>query len=103
MGQDDIIDRLMTVERDAEALVNQAQTESERVLREAEQEERQKDDEALTARQRELSEELDRRRKELDAARSEEINNYRSALKERGLDPDALRSSIDEILTDPRA
>jgi vacuolar-type H+-ATPase subunit H len=103
MGQDDIIDRLMSVERDAESLVNDAQTESERILREAEQEERQKHDDALAARQHELSAELELRRKQLDAVRTEEINNYRSALNDRELDPDALRSSIDEILKNHRA
>lgn len=103
MSQDDIIDRLMGVERDAENLVSQAQSESERLLREAEQQERVKYDDALAARQHELSADLDRQKKELDAERADKINGYRSALKERKLDPDALRSAVDEILTIHRA
>ncbi len=98
MEHDDIIDRLMTVERDAESLVNEAQAESDRLLREAEQTERQQHEETIAEKQHALAHELDEQKKVVAAARSRETEQFRSDLESRQMDENALFVEIDGIL-----
>ncbi|HUX14665.1 MAG TPA: hypothetical protein VMW87_16685 [Spirochaetia bacterium] len=98
MDHDDIIDRLMTVEREAESLVGDAQAETDRLLREAEQTERQHHEEAVAEKQHTLARELEEQKKTITAARVQETERFRSDLESRQVDQNALFSEIDAIL-----
>jgi vacuolar-type H+-ATPase subunit H len=99
MPGDDIIDRLMSVEHEAELLVEHAQADADTIVRETEQAERARYDAAVAARIGELAAILDHRRGELAEERNATLSRYQEDLKSRPLDRPALHAVIDSLLS----
>jgi len=98
MPGDDIIDRLLSTERQAEKLVESAQTEADRQVRELEQSERLRYAAEVAARSEKLAAELAQLGRELDQEREAAIARYRRELADRRLNTEALNSAIESIL-----
>ena len=98
MADDDIIDHLLSIEQEADALVKQTQNDSDRILRDAEHEERTKHENALSDKRQQLTSELSKHRSELESKRNTEIAAYEAGLRDRPIDGESARSVIGETL-----
>lgn len=98
MASDEVIDRLMQVEKEADAVVADAQRTADEEARAVESRERERFLAAVATRQRELSEMVESTRTETEIRRNTEMAAYRDRLAARPVNRAALFDRARSIL-----